>query len=230
MLTMSAAAALLDHLSGGALHAEEGALQVDADDQVELSLGRVEHRGARLHAGVVDQHVEVAAGLDRLVDQPLDVGHARHVALQRLGPAAALLDLLHRGVGRRLVLVVVDGDRGAGLAEREADGVTDAAVAAGDDRRLACQGHRALLVCRGVCGCSHELAASGGRAGRRRWRLTAHPPKALADTSVGRSAGQSRLAIPSRPNTVCVLIVSVLTFTALVCPRTIEGGAPCPRT
>ncbi len=70
MLTMRAAAALGDHLLRRELGAEERALQVDRQHLLVLRLGRVEHRRARLDAGVVDHDVEAAERLDRRVDEP----------------------------------------------------------------------------------------------------------------------------------------------------------------
>ena len=71
-----------------------------------------------------------------LVDELLDVGHARHVGLDDLGLAAGVLDLLLRRERRVLVLVVVDRHGGALAGELERDGAADAAVAAGDDGGL----------------------------------------------------------------------------------------------
>ena len=65
----AAAAALGDHLLGGELGPEEGALQVDVHDPFVLRLGGVEHRGPGLDAGVVDHDVEPAHLFDRPVDR-----------------------------------------------------------------------------------------------------------------------------------------------------------------
>ncbi len=50
---------------------DEVALQVDVDDRVPLLLGHVDQHPVPQDAGVVDQHVEVAEGLDGGVDQAL---------------------------------------------------------------------------------------------------------------------------------------------------------------
>ena len=49
----------------------EVALQVDVDDRVPLLLGHVDEHPVAQDAGVVDQDVEVAEGLDGGVDETL---------------------------------------------------------------------------------------------------------------------------------------------------------------
>ena len=132
-----AAATLGDHLLGRQLDTEERALEIDRDDHVELVLGRVERRGARLHPGVVDEDVEPPERRHGAVDQLLDVGDARDVRLDGLGAAAGRLDLLLRRVRRVGVLVIVDRDRGTLAGELDRDRAADPAVAAGDDGGLA---------------------------------------------------------------------------------------------
>ena len=130
----------LDHLLRRELDAEERALEVDGDDEVELALGRLEDRRPRLHPGVVDHDVEPAEGRHGPVDERLDVGHARHVGPDRPGPcppAASIAFTVASAAVR--VLVVVDRDRRALARELQRDRVADPAVAAGDDRGLAVQ-------------------------------------------------------------------------------------------
>jgi hypothetical protein len=54
------AAPLFDHLFSCELRAEECALEVNGEDLLVLLLRRIEHGGARLDAGVVDDDVEAS--------------------------------------------------------------------------------------------------------------------------------------------------------------------------
>ena len=49
----------------------EGALEVDLDDRVPLGLGHVDHHPVTQDAGVVDEDVEGAEGVDRELDEAL---------------------------------------------------------------------------------------------------------------------------------------------------------------
>ena len=77
------------------------ALEMDADNVVPLLLGHVEDHPVAQDAGDVDQDVELAELLDRLIDEPLAARHARdiHVIGDRL--AAGGHDLLDHIVGWR---------------------------------------------------------------------------------------------------------------------------------
>jgi hypothetical protein len=130
------AAALGDHLLGGELRAEEGALEVDRQHLLVLVLRGVEHRGPRLHAGVVDHHVETAEVLDRPVDQPLEVGDLAHVGLDTGRLVAERLDLVLELFSGVLLRHVVDDDVGLAPGERQRDRLADPAVAPGDDGNL----------------------------------------------------------------------------------------------
>ena len=100
-----AAAALGDHLLRRELRAEERALEVDLEHLLVLRLGGVEHRGARLDAGVVHHDVEPAERLHRRVDECLQVGHLADVGVDADRLVAErddlLLELLGGLLGRR---------------------------------------------------------------------------------------------------------------------------------
>src|SRR3712207_5369377 len=94
---------------------------------------------AHLEGRVVDQDVDLAELLDRLRDDRLLVGAVGEVTRHQHALPAGLPDVL-RGVLSVLVLVEVrNQDVGALPGEGDRDGAADAAVAAGDDRRLAGQ-------------------------------------------------------------------------------------------
>ena len=142
-----AAVALGDHLLGGDLGPEEGALEVDLHHLLVLRLGGVEDRRARLDAGVVDHDVEPAEGVDGGLDEPFEVLHLADVGLDADRLVAQRGDLLLQLLRGLLVGDVVDDDVGAVLGEGEHDGLADAAVAAGDDGDLAGE-------------CAHEVPPS----------------------------------------------------------------------
>ena len=135
------AVALLDHLLGGELRAEEGALEVHVQHELVLVLGRVEDRRTRLDARVVDHHVEPAERLDRLVDHLLQVRDLADVGVDADRLVAERGDALLELLGRLLVRDVVDADVRTLFGEREHDRLADPRVAAGDDGGLPLQAH-----------------------------------------------------------------------------------------
>src|SRR4029453_18866587 len=128
----AAPAALRDHLLRSELRAEEGALQVDRQHPVILLLGRVEHGGTRLNAGVVDHDVHAAELLDGGVDELVQVSDLADIGLyaKRLVAERGHLRLqCFGGLGTR---DVVNDNIGALFRQRENNGHTNATVAAGD--------------------------------------------------------------------------------------------------
>ena len=82
-----------DHQPGRGLGGEERALEVHAEDEVEVLLADVDERLADLDAGVVHEDVEAAEGRVRVAHEPLGLrGHA-DVRAQRDRLPAQLLDL-----------------------------------------------------------------------------------------------------------------------------------------
>ena len=98
----------------------------DLPPLVERDLGERPHRERRVEAGVVDEDVDAAAALHRLVDHPAD---GRLVGNVDLEPDAVRERL------RRLarVLEVGDDHARARVGEASRDRVADALRAAGDD-------------------------------------------------------------------------------------------------
>ena len=130
------AAALLDHLAGRDLRAEERALEIDVHHLVVLGLGRVEHGRARLDAGIVHHDIDPAEPAHRRVDELLQIGGLAHIGVDADGLIAELGDLLLERGGRLRMGHIVDDDVGTLPGEFENDRLTDPAVAAGDDRHF----------------------------------------------------------------------------------------------
>ena len=114
---------------------------MDLDDRVPLLLGHVGQHPVAQDAGVVDQHVEVAEGLDRGVDQALRAFPGRDVVAvgDRLATHAA--DLLDHLLGRTEIAAgavhvaaeVVDHDLAPWLGQAQRVLAADAPAGAGDD-------------------------------------------------------------------------------------------------
>ena len=67
-------AAALPEVLGGLLADQQQAKHIDVECLVKMLLGDLFERLHLVHAGVVDQHVETAKSLDRLVDDGAGVG------------------------------------------------------------------------------------------------------------------------------------------------------------
>jgi hypothetical protein len=113
----TAAAALLDHLLGRDLRAEESALEVDRHHLVVLRLGCLEDRGASFDAGVVHHYVDTTELLHRRINEFLKVGTLAHVSRNANGLAAKFADLPLERLGRFRMDQVIDDD--AGLLTRQ---------------------------------------------------------------------------------------------------------------
>ena len=124
------------HRLGG----EERALQVDADDAVEIGLVEIEKIARGKNAGVVDQHVDLA----------VDGQHRRHEVVDRRLVADVAGDEAHRAeaaqrLDRRRAAVFVDvgdDDARAFFQESSGDRMADAARRAGDDGNLVLEKHQ----------------------------------------------------------------------------------------
>ena len=108
----AAAAALLDHLLGGNLRAEEGALEIDRHYLFVLILGRVEDRGARFDASVVHHDIHTAEPAHRRVDKFLQIGEFAHVGIDANRLLTELGDLLLERFGRLGMSHIIDDDAG----------------------------------------------------------------------------------------------------------------------
>src|SRR2546428_3228716 len=140
------AAAPGDHLARDALQAEEDALAVDPHDAVPVLFGEIHDVGAARDAGVVDEDIDLAEGVDGLADHPVDALEVADVGPEGQALAAERAD----GVGRRLGGPLLEVDRydvRAALRQGQRRRAADAARGTGDDRdtigeRLARVGHR----------------------------------------------------------------------------------------
>ena len=83
----------LDEVFAEHLTPEEHALQVDADDAIELVFGDVEKRGRRVDAGAVDDDVDAAGALQDGAEQRFDFGFAGRFCGVKPRAAAGRLDL-----------------------------------------------------------------------------------------------------------------------------------------
>src|SRR5262249_61629310 len=77
----AAAIALLDHLLGCELRAEEGALEIDRQHLVILILSGVEDRSSRFYASVVHHDVQPTELAYRRIDEFLQVGELAYVGI-----------------------------------------------------------------------------------------------------------------------------------------------------
>src|SRR5581483_8020822 len=112
---------------------EEHALEVDAQDTVELVLGGVDDAVVDDDAGHVGHHVDAAVGVDGEGHQGGHVALTGDVGTKRRGHAT---DLRHCFLQPRLVEVAAH-DGGTGRRESHGAGAADAAGGAGDDGDLA---------------------------------------------------------------------------------------------
>jgi hypothetical protein len=119
----------------------ERPLEVDPDHRVPLVLGHVEQHPVPQDASVVDENVEAAEDLDRLVDQSAGAVPVGDVVGVGDGDPARGLDLVHDGPGRAGVgpaaghraAQVVDHDVGTLAGQLQGVSPPDAPAGAGDD-------------------------------------------------------------------------------------------------
>src|SRR5215831_17293842 len=135
----AATAALLDHLLGRNLRAEEGALQVDGQYLLVLSLSGFKYRGAGFDASIIHHDIDAAEPADCGVDESLQIRGPAHIGVDADRLIAELGDLLLERVGRFGMNHVVDDDTRSLPSEFENDGFADPAVASRDDGNLAVQ-------------------------------------------------------------------------------------------
>src|SRR6185437_15464059 len=119
--------------------AQELAGEVHVEHAAPCRERHLRHRGIGLDAGVRDQDVDAPEGGDAALEHAPHLLLAGDVALHGDRLAAARRDLLAHRIGGGAVREVVDGDPRAARGERAAGSGPDAAVAAGDERRLALQ-------------------------------------------------------------------------------------------
>lgn len=137
--------ALLLHPHDRGAGAGEGALEVDLGDEVEVLVGHLPHDLVTQHAGVGDQDVQAAEGLDGRVDEGLGGFGRADGGGDGDGLAPGCGDPGGRGLSDSLVDVVDDDGRacaGQGLRVGE----PEPPAASRDDRDLAGQVHCCSFV------------------------------------------------------------------------------------
>src|SRR5207248_4649387 len=113
-----APAALPAHGEAGGLGAEEGALEVDVEQQVPVGFFQLEDGLALEQAGVVDEDVDAAEGGERGGDDAAGLRDVAEVGGMPGGATAEGADLLADG-GAGLGVAAVDEDVGALAGEGE---------------------------------------------------------------------------------------------------------------
>src|SRR5205807_1879053 len=164
----------LAQVGGGRTDDAEGHHGVDVEHRLEVLVGHLVDRRVERIAGVVDDDVDLAEGVDRL-------GHEL-VGRARLGQVAGEHRRLTADLGARLLgdvsVEVVDEDLRAVLHEQLRRRPADAARRAGDDRRLAVEySHSvALLLLLRVWERELYLAPLAAERDLERERPPAQPP------------------------------------------------------
>ena len=133
----------LDHVARHCLTAEERALQVGAQNPVEVRFLEIQEIFRGEDGGVVDEHVDPPEGRDRRLDQPGDRARVADVAAHithRSEPA----EVFRRGGAGRVIHVGDDHPR-AFLQEAVGDGLADAPRAPGDDSNLVFENHGLIV-------------------------------------------------------------------------------------
>src|SRR5215469_4472504 len=133
------AATLLDHLLGRNLRAEEGALQVDGQNLLVLSLSGLKHRGAGFDASIVHHDVDAAEPADCGVDESLQIRGLAHIGVDSDGLIAELDELLLERISGFGMNDIVNDDSCSLPGEFENNGFADPAVASSDDGNLVVQ-------------------------------------------------------------------------------------------
>lgn len=128
------------------LGGEDHAQHVDVHDLAIVLDGRVADRAGPFEAGVGEDDVEAAEGLDGVSDHGLDLGLVGDVGLNEGGAAAGLLNQCD-GLFAFLLAATGDDDACALLGEGDGGFAADAAGAAGDENDLV--GERLSLLAHG---------------------------------------------------------------------------------
>lgn len=81
-------------MGGSSTEDSEGGEVVDVEHHLELLVGGLVEHTVKGVSGVVDNDVDLAKGLDSLVDEAIGEGEIRHVSRDSNGLSALLDDLL----------------------------------------------------------------------------------------------------------------------------------------
>src|SRR6202167_1711972 len=113
------------------LHRQDAALQVGADDLVDVGLGHVGQPGFGEDPGVGAQHVDAAHAVGRRLRHPVAVIPPGHVG-EQIGYLGAARGQLGPARLRGLLVAPGDQDPGAAPSEHRGDSLADAAGRTGD--------------------------------------------------------------------------------------------------
>ena len=162
-------------VAGGVAQRGEVALEVHADDRVPLLLASVDEHPVAQEAGVVDEDVEPAEGVDRRCG-PGRCAPSQSATSSPLATAspAARLDLVDHLVGgprcgrpspSSATPKSLTTTRAPCAGERQRVGPADPAARAGDDddASVADAGHGAPFACCGSAGCAAIAASTTAR-------------------------------------------------------------------
>ena len=128
---------LLQHHRENVAQAQEGTLQVDADDPVEhLFVVVLGWRDSALGAGIVEETVDGAVGINAGLHVAAHIGRPRDVGAHEACFTATPADKVGTGLSRVFVEIHHD-DFGAARGEAERAGPSDVTAAAGDQCDLA---------------------------------------------------------------------------------------------
>ena len=130
---------LRDHALRNRLADKEVALEIDADDAVELFFfEREEIAALRNDARIVDEDVDAVIGVGRGADEIAHIEPLADIAITEKGLAAAIGDFRGDGFARLLIDIGKD-DFGALIREGMRDGAADAVRRAGHDGHFAAE-------------------------------------------------------------------------------------------
>ena len=126
-----APAALLFHLLGRRLRAENHAFDVDVEHAVDIGLAHIFQRHHVFNAGIVDKHIHTAEGVCRVFDQRKLIFALAHIAQKCAYRRAARLEFGF-GCGQRVGIDVRQHNGKAVLRQTLGNAFAQAIARAGD--------------------------------------------------------------------------------------------------
>ena len=141
-----AAFAARDHCRINRLRHEEHALQVHADDPVELSFRVFLKRFADIHTGIVEQDVDRAERSRRFLGERLGGGNVGYIDRPVHDAASQRPYIRGRCLGLRVIVQMAERDIGALGGEQQRCRTADAAGPTGDQSNLILELHGACLL------------------------------------------------------------------------------------
>ena len=135
---------LLVHLAQRGARGEERAVEMDRQQLLPFGEFEVDERRDDLDAGIADQNVKRAEGLDHFGGADVHLFFVGDIHGDADGTLAARIDLPGSGIGR-LLTEVGDGDLGAFSGEQDGDFLADSTGRTGDDRDFVLETHGTVL-------------------------------------------------------------------------------------